>query len=116
VAASAGTLLQNLVRVSGGGSSLDATGTDATTILTYSPDVTVITTNTQALLSYSAPNNNACTVKVSESASFTPLVHDVNPGALLPDRIWIAACRDNSRDQPSVCGRRTADRRQCPGW
>src|SRR5438552_3329354 len=41
------------------------------------------TTNTQAILTYSAPDNNACTVKVSQQASLTPLVHDVDP-ALFP--------------------------------
>ena len=41
------------------------------------------TTNTQAVLSYSAPNASACTVKVSQQPSFTALVHDVDP-ALFP--------------------------------
>ena len=37
------------------------------------------TTNTQAVLAYSAPDAAACTVKVSQQASLTPLVHDVDP-------------------------------------
>ena len=41
------------------------------------------TTNTQAVLTYSAPDDSACTVKVSQQASFTPLVRDVDP-ALFP--------------------------------
>src|ERR1035438_6697435 len=41
------------------------------------------TTNTQAVLTYSAPDLDVCTVKVSQQAPLTPLVHDVDP-ALFP--------------------------------
>jgi hypothetical protein len=37
------------------------------------------TTNTQAVLAYSAPDSGACTVKVSQQRSMTPLVRDVDP-------------------------------------
>jgi hypothetical protein len=36
------------------------------------------TTPTQALISYDAPGGSACTIKVSESPAFSPLVHDVD--------------------------------------
>src|ERR1035441_7312958 len=46
------------------------------------PSVTLVgTTATQAILTYTAPSSNPCTIEVSESASFSPLVNDVN-GAL----------------------------------
>ena len=40
--------------------------------------VTAFSTNTQAVLSYTAPDNSPCMVEVSESPSYSPLVNDVN--------------------------------------
>lgn len=36
-------------------------------------------TSTQAVISYTAPSNADCSIEVSQSASFVPLAHDVNP-------------------------------------
>jgi len=38
------------------------------------------TTATQALIAYTAPDGNACTIQVSTSAALTPLALDVDPG------------------------------------
>jgi hypothetical protein len=40
-------------------------------------------TSPQAIFEYTAPDNHPCTVEASESASYAPLVNDVNP-ALFP--------------------------------
>jgi hypothetical protein len=46
-------------------------------------DITSITvtgvSSTQAIIAYQAPDENACSVEVSESINYTPLVHDVDP-------------------------------------
>src|SRR4051794_11149556 len=36
-------------------------------------------TSPQAIFEYTAPDNNPCTIQASESASYSPLVNDVNP-------------------------------------
>ena len=38
------------------------------------------TTATQALIAYTAPDGNACTIQLSQNAGLTPLALDVDPG------------------------------------
>src|SRR5258705_6862538 len=40
----------------------------------------VSSTSRQTILSYIAPDASPCTVDVSESSSYTPVINDVNPG------------------------------------
>ena len=67
-------------------------------------------TSTQAIISYTAPDSNPCSVEISESGSYLPLVYDVDPakfsGANLdsrPDSIVA------SRRRVFVAGKRTAE-------
>lgn len=68
-------------------------------------------TNTQAVLSYTAPDNNACTVKVSENSSLAPLVHDVDPalftGSNLDSR---PEAINNATKRIFVVGKRTTEK------
>lgn len=66
-------------------------------------------TATQAILAYTAPSDAPCTLEVSESLEFSPLVHDLNPalfqGANLDSRPGNLA---SGRDRVFVIGKRTA--------
>src|SRR3954453_20067017 len=68
-------------------------------------------TSTQAILTYSAPDANACSVEVSESATYRPLVHDVDAtlfaGSNLDSR---AESTSSGRERVFVVGKRRAER------
>lgn len=67
-------------------------------------------TATQAIVSYTAPDRNPCTIQVSENGSLTPLVHDVDPA------IFTGADQDNrpgnissGNTRIAVIGQRSAE-------
>jgi peptidoglycan hydrolase-like protein with peptidoglycan-binding domain len=67
-------------------------------------------TNTQAVLTYTSPVSGACQVEVSESASFSPVVHDVD------STLFTGANQDtrntalsNGRTRVFVVGKRTSE-------
>jgi len=68
-------------------------------------------TATQTLIEYTAPDTNPCTVAVSESASLTPLVHDVDPalfsGSNSDDRPGSLV---SGRTRTFIAGKRTAEK------
>ncbi len=74
-------------------------------------------TNTQAILTYTAPDMGACSVAVSESASYSPLVHDVDPtlfaGSDLDTRPETIA---SGRSRVFVVGKRIAEKALNGHW
>ena len=69
------------------------------------------TTNTQAVLTYSAPDTGPCTVKVSQQSSLTPPVHDVDsdlfPGS---DQDTRPEAITNQTSRVFVVGKRVTER------
>jgi hypothetical protein len=68
------------------------------------------TTGTQAVISYAAPDSNPCSIVVSESPAFSPLVHDVDSslfaGADLDSR---QLDLNNGQQRTIVIGHRRSD-------
>ena len=75
-----------------------------------SPEFPLPASNTQAVISYVAPNSNACTLKVTGSPSYSPLLEDVD------ESLYTGSSLDSRTDNYSagvyrvfVAGKRKAD-------
>jgi hypothetical protein len=68
------------------------------------------TTSTQAVISYTAPDSNPCTIQISQSPTYSPLVHDVDPtlfpGANSDNRVGSIS---SGLARVFVAGKRSAD-------
>ena len=68
-------------------------------------------TATQAILSYFAPNSNACIVEISESPNYLPLVHDVDPVIFQGSNSDLRSSNPNAGlTRTFVIGKRAAER------
>ncbi|MGA2134998.1 MAG: hypothetical protein ABSH50_22160 [Bryobacteraceae bacterium] len=67
-------------------------------------------TSTQALIAYSAPDGNACTIQVSQSSSLTPPALDVDPGTFANSNLDLsrASTVTSGNSRTIVIGQRTA--------
>ncbi|HEY3738505.1 MAG TPA: hypothetical protein VGL53_01615, partial [Bryobacteraceae bacterium] len=74
------------------------------------PSIRIGTTATQAVISYTAPDFNPCTIDIRETSSSNPLVHDVDPsiypGSNLDTR---AGSLTTGRKRVFVAGKRAAE-------
>jgi len=96
----------------------------STIVLTASMDTGAVgnlqvrgVTSTQAILAYRAPDTNACSVEVSESASYLPLSHDVDPalfaGSNLDNR---PGTTSSGLQRVFVAGKRRAEKGSNGRW
>ncbi|MFN0169846.1 MAG: hypothetical protein ACKV22_25770 [Bryobacteraceae bacterium] len=68
-------------------------------------------TNTQAVIQYTAPDMSACTLAVSESASYSPVVHDVNGTYFTGDDLDSrTGALTRGRERTVVIGKRSIER------
>jgi hypothetical protein len=75
------------------------------------------TTSTQAVLKYTAPDEGGCSVEVSESAGFSPLVHDVDPGLFAGSNLDSRSeGTSNGSERVFVIGKRRAERGTDGHW
>src|SRR5262245_54888181 len=73
-------------------------------------------TSTQAILEYRAPDNNACTVEVSESPSYRPLAHDVDPALFAGSNIDNREATASGLNRVFVAGKRRAEKGISGRW
>lgn len=78
----------------------------------------VVASNTQAIIKYTAPSTAACTVEVSEDPSYSPLVHDVDTtifsGSNLDSRTGSLGAGTTART--IVVGKRAAEQGADSHW
>jgi hypothetical protein len=74
-------------------------------------------TNTQAILHYTAPDTSLCTVAVSTSPTFSPLVHDVDPAIFAGSNLDARSGNLTSGQERSfVIGKRAAEQGADGHW
>jgi hypothetical protein len=71
---------------------------------------TPVTTATQAVIEYDAPDGNACTIQLSQSSGLTPLALDVDPGTFINSNSDLArpSTVTSGLTRTAVLGQRTA--------
>ena len=67
-------------------------------------------TSTQAILAYRAPDRNACTVEISESPSYRPLAHDVDPTLFAGSNMDNREATASGLNRVFVAGKRRAEK------